>query len=219
MYDQIIKCLVFKQETKYFSIETAKPRTLALLTWFWGCAWDSVTSDCVGILLDVNSEKKLFILLFWLTHPRYDFSSPAETLEASEPCPGSAWRRKTTQAAPWRQRYLCLCVPQRKEGEEPFSASSREKSAVGHREAPPCLASPYRSSTWPLWIAQEQPPGTRVGIWEWTARKNQISSSGLLHYDLHGIRHFILFLFYFKFLISFLFLLCSKIGQTTNLSN
>lgn len=92
----------------------------------------------------------LFILLFWLTHPRYDFFSAPETSVASEPCPGSAWRRKTTQAAPWRQRYLCLSVPRRREGEEPFSASSREKSTVGHREVPPCLASPCRSSTFTL---------------------------------------------------------------------
>lgn len=137
-------------------------------------------------------KKMLFILLFWLTHPRYDFCSPFETSEASEPCPGSAWR-KTTQAALWRQRYLC--VPRRREGEELFSASSREKSSVGYIEAPLCLASPYLSSTWPLWIAQEQPPGTNAEICKWTAHKNQISSSGLFHYGLHGTRHFILFCF------------------------
>lgn len=59
MYDQIIKCLVSKQETKSFSIEAAKPSALAHLTCFWGCVWYSVTSDCVGILLDANTEKKL----------------------------------------------------------------------------------------------------------------------------------------------------------------
>lgn len=59
MYDQIIKCLVFKQETKSFSIEAAKPSALAHLTCFRGCVWYSVTSDCVGILLDANTEKNL----------------------------------------------------------------------------------------------------------------------------------------------------------------
>lgn len=59
MYDQIIKCLVFKQETKSFSIEAAKPSALAHLTCFRGSVWYSVTSDCVGILLDANTEKKL----------------------------------------------------------------------------------------------------------------------------------------------------------------
>lgn len=82
MYDQIIKCLVFKQDTKSFSIEAAKPDALAHLTCLQGCVWYSVTSDYVGILLDANTEKKkpLFILQFWLTHPRYDFSSPVESL-------------------------------------------------------------------------------------------------------------------------------------------
>lgn len=60
MYDQIIKCLAFKQETKPFSIEAARPSALAHLTRFLDCVWCYVACDCVGILLDANTggEKK-----------------------------------------------------------------------------------------------------------------------------------------------------------------
>lgn len=78
MYDLIIKCLAFKLETKPFSIEAARPSALAHLTCFLGCVWYYVACDCVGNLLDANTgrgKKKtkkptLFILVFWVTHPR-----------------------------------------------------------------------------------------------------------------------------------------------------
>lgn len=67
MYDQIIKCLAFKQETKPFSIEAARPSALAHLTHFLDCVWCYVACDCVGILLDANTgggEEKQTICLF-----------------------------------------------------------------------------------------------------------------------------------------------------------
>lgn len=100
MYDQIIKCLVFEQDTKSFSIEAAKPDALAHLTCLQGCVWYSVTSDYVGILLDANTEKKKPCLFCssGLLIPDMTFPVLLRALETMcnpiQLCPGSAQRKK-----------------------------------------------------------------------------------------------------------------------------
>jgi len=122
MYDQIIKCLVFKQETKSFSIEAAEPSTLAHLTCFQGCVWYSVTSDCVGILLDANTEKKSSLFCCsGLLMPEITSAVPLRALETVgipiHLCPGSAQRRKTYTGSICIGRGTPLsCVPQERRG-------------------------------------------------------------------------------------------------------
>lgn len=78
MYDQIIKCLVFEWETKSFSPEAVKPGTLAHLTCFLACVWCLWQVIVCGDFAGCKWWKKLFILLFRISHPRKDFYSPFE---------------------------------------------------------------------------------------------------------------------------------------------
>lgn len=154
--DNWMSCLWIK--TKVISIEAAKPSTLAPLTCFQGCVWYSVTSDCVGILLDANTGEKTCLFCFsGVFIPDMAFPVLWRSFETTgnpvQLCPGSAQRRNNAWAALHRQGYAVFLCPAR-EGEESFSTSFREKGVVGHGKASAGLSSRCWSLTGQHWTIQ-----------------------------------------------------------------